>query len=137
MGFAAVIDESLVQKFQQNYRHAFRVFVEATDELLHLQDDESVNLSQIQQANVRIRNAQEACREARDKLACLLLESRRQKLLCSAASCPAQIELVRFITSVTALLTNDKSMRAAGPLHTSRDIRLPNLERGGNLSIQA
>ncbi len=137
MGFTAVIDESLVQKFQQNYRHAFRSFMEATEELLHLQDAGGVNLSQIQEANVRIRDAQEACREARDKFACLLLEARRQKLLYSATSHPAQIELVRFVLSVTSLLTNDKNLRAAAPLHTSRDIRLPSLKRGGNLSIQA
>lgn len=137
MGFTAAIDESLVQKFQQNYRHAFRSFMEATEELLHLQDADGINLSQIQEANVRIRNAQEACREARDKFACLLLEARRQKLLCSATSYPAQIERISFVSSVTSLLTNDKNLRVPGPLHTSRDARLPSLERGGNLSIQA
>jgi hypothetical protein len=137
MGFTAVIDESLVQKFQQNYRHAFRAFIEATEELLHLQEADGVDLSQIREASIRIRDAQAACRDTRDRLACLLLETRRRRLLQSAVPYPAQFELLEFISRVTSLLAREKNLNAAGPLNTSADVRLPNSERGRSLSVQA
>lgn len=107
MGFALTIDEGRFRKLQENYRRAFRVFAQASEELTVIQQAECVNLSQIHEADVRIRDAQAACREARDKLACFLLETRRQRLLQPWTAVPARLELLTFVSRIIPLLSNE------------------------------
>jgi hypothetical protein len=112
MGLAAVNHESLLQSLQENYRCAFRLFTEASAELLRLQGADSVNLSQIQDATVRIRDTQTACRDARDKLAGFLLAKRRETLLNRSIAEPTQFELLNFVRQVESLLAGRYSSAA-------------------------
>lgn len=106
------MDESLLHKLQENYRHAFLAFAEVSEELLCLQEAaEGINLSRIQEVNVRIRDAQAACRDARDRLAALLLTKRREALIKRSAPEPTRFELLNFVSKLELLLANDWNSR--------------------------
>lgn len=110
MGFAIAIDESLL-KLQENYRRAFRDFAQAVEELISLQESDDAEFSQIHAANVRIRDTQETCRDARDKLATLLLARRRENLVRGLAGQPAHSELLTLVTRLELLLANNRGAR--------------------------
>lgn len=109
MGFAAVTKKSFLQELEESYRRAFRSFVQASEELMHLQQAGNVNLGQIQDANVRIRDAQMACRNARDKLARFLLAKRRETLQRGLTPEPLGFKSLNFVRQVESLLAGDQT----------------------------
>jgi hypothetical protein len=109
MGFTIATEESLLQNLRQNYRNTFRSFANATEEWMLLQESDGADLSRIQEAHVRIRDAQKACRHARDTLACLLLARRRESLTFRVAPDPARLELVKFVSQLELIIGNDSS----------------------------
>lgn len=69
-----------LEGLQEEYRSAFNLFAQAVDRFIWLQQCEQVDFQEIQRADRRVREAQDACREARDRLALVLLERRSAKL---------------------------------------------------------
>lgn len=119
MGFAIAIDESLL-KLQENYRRAFRDFAQAVGELMSLQESDDAELSHIHAANVRIRDARDACRDARNKLAALLLASRRENLMRGLAAEPAQPELLTLVSRLELILASDRGGKQGTADHRVR-----------------
>ncbi|HEY7303840.1 MAG TPA: hypothetical protein VH601_06995 [Bryobacteraceae bacterium] len=117
MGFTIAAEESLLQNLRENYREAFRSFADAAEEWMLLQDSEGADLSRIQEAHVRIRDAQRTCRDARDRLACLLLARRRESLTCRFAPEPAQLELLKFVSQLELIIASEGEQGRGMPRH--------------------
>jgi hypothetical protein len=131
MGLAIATDESLLQILEANYRFAFRSFARAAGEFMLLQQAEGVDLGQIQEANVRIRDAQRNFREARDRLAGVVLAKRRERLQQRLTAEPARPELLTFVSRVELLLKEDHNS-----MYPVQD-GLPGLESGMARGVQA
>lgn len=67
-------EADLFQSYQEKYRTAFRRYAQAVEEWMSLQQSAEADLRELREAQGRIRDAEAACRAARDRLACLLLE---------------------------------------------------------------
>lgn len=120
MSFVIAIDESHL-KLQENYRRAFRDFAQAVGELVSLQESDDAELSQIHAANVRIRDAQHVCRDARDELAALLLARRRENLMRGLPGQPAHSELLTLVSRLELILASD---RGGSPVMSDRRARV-------------
>ena len=79
MSSAPIIEQTL-ESLRADYLSAFKEFARAVDTLSALRECEEANFHEIQRAESRVRDAQTACREARDRLADMLLERRHAKL---------------------------------------------------------
>lgn len=108
MGFAGINDERRFQTCRENYRRAFGLFTLATEEFLRFEETEDVNSSQLRDANVRMRDAQNTCREARDRLARFLLARQRERMANHVVPPPARLERLIFLSQVESLLVNDR-----------------------------
>lgn len=104
--FAEALNESFLQDLQKNYRRAFRSFIEATDELLRCEETEGMNLSQIRAINVRIRDAQAACRDARNRLARFLIARQRERMANRLVPWRERRERLIFLSEVESLLSD-------------------------------
>ena len=93
---------------------------------MSLQQHAAVNPMEINEAHARIRDAQNSCREARDRLACLLLEARRQTLLQAQAAMPARLELLTFVSRMTSAFTQEQdanvTMHRPTPIKNNRAV---------------
>lgn len=67
-------DADPFQSYQENYRAAFRRYAQVVEEWMSLQQSAEADLRELRETHARIRDAEAACRAARDRLACLLLE---------------------------------------------------------------
>lgn len=72
--------EQSLQTLREEYRSAFALFAQAIDHLLSLRQSGETDCREMEAAEARVEKAQAACREARDKLAAVLLERRSPRL---------------------------------------------------------
>ena len=69
-----------LEGLQEDYRSAFHLYERTVDRLLLLRQREPSDSLDLHAAEARAREAQDAFRDARDKLALVLLERRGRKL---------------------------------------------------------